>query len=412
MKPLNIVLLVTIFVTVHSTFAQTWMQTGAPTNGWSAVACSADGNKLVALANRLNPCGYTSTNSGLTWATNGAPGASWCSVASSADGIKLVAATVGVQVENPRGFIYISADSGSTWQLTSAPSNEWFFVASSANGCELAALAAYTTSNSPGSVYGLLFISTNSGTTWQSNNVSQAWDSVALSADGSVLAGICGTELVISTNSGVAWKSKSLPAGVTWQNILCTADGSNLMAVGYGRALITAAICTSTNLGTSWTSNSFPIASSSLSIASSADGITLVGAGGDLLCVSTDSGITWTTNVFPNMEIVCVASSADGHTLFAVISPTMGHLGKLGGGLIYTWYSPPTPRLNLAPSDTGLVLSWLVPSTNFMLQQNSDLSTSNWMTVTNATALNLTNLQNQVILPPPAGNSFYRLATP
>jgi hypothetical protein len=46
MKPLNIVLLVTMFVTVHSTPAQTWIQTGAPTNGWSVIACSADGNKF------------------------------------------------------------------------------------------------------------------------------------------------------------------------------------------------------------------------------------------------------------------------------------------------------------------------------------------------------------------------------
>ncbi len=401
-----------MFVTVHSTFAQTWMQTGAPSNGWSAIACSADGYKLVALANRMYPGGYTSTNSGMTWTTNGAPGASWCSVASSADGTKLVAATVGVQGrEAASGFVYISTNSGSTWQLTSAPSNQWFSVASSANGCELAAVATYSTIIPPGSVYGLLFISTNSGITWQSNNVSQAWESVALSANGSVLAGICGPGLVISTNSGVAWTSKNLPTNVTWQNILCTADGSKLMAVGYGRSFTTAAICTSTNFGTTWASNSFPIASSSLSIASSADGITLVGAGGDRLCISTNSGITWTTNDFQNMGIVCVASSADGHKLFAVTSPTMGPPGKLGG-LIYTWYSPPTPRLNLAPSNNSLVLSWLIPSTNFMLQQNSDLSTSNWTLIANPPVLNLTNLQNQVFLTPPASNNFYRLATP
>jgi len=89
----------------------------------------------------------------------------------------------------------------------------------------------------------------------------------------------------------------------------------------------------------------------------------------------------------------------------------MGPPGKLGG-LIYTWYSPPTPRLNLAPSNNSLVLSWLIPSTNFMLQQNSDLSTSNWTLIANPPVLNLTNLQNQVFLTPPASNNFYRLATP
>jgi len=50
-----------------------------------------------------------------------------------------------------------------------------------------------------------------------------------------------------------------------------------------------------------------------------------------------------------------------------------------------------------------------VPSANFVLQQNTDLSMTNWTDVTNAPVLNLTNLQNQVTQPVPDGNSFYRL---
>jgi hypothetical protein len=53
-----------------------------------------------------------------------------------------------------------------------------------------------------------------------------------------------------------------------------------------------------------------------------------------------------------------------------------------------------------------------VPSTNFALQQNADLSTANWTVVTNTAVLNLTNLQNQVSLPLPSGNAFYQLKTP
>jgi hypothetical protein len=37
---------------------------------------------------------------------------------------------------------------------------------------------------------------------------------------------------------------------------------------------------------------------------------------------------------------------------------------------------------------------------------------ANWTDVTNPPTLNLTNLQNQVALPLPAGNVFYRLKTP
>jgi hypothetical protein len=50
-----------------------------------------------------------------------------------------------------------------------------------------------------------------------------------------------------------------------------------------------------------------------------------------------------------------------------------------------------------------------VPSTSFVLQENSDLTTTNWTTVTTPPTLNLTNLQNQVMVPVPTGNRFYRL---
>jgi hypothetical protein len=72
----------------------------------------------------------------------------------------------------------------------------------------------------------------------------------------------------------------------------------------------------------------------------------------------------------------------------------------------------PTPQLNIAASSTNLTLSWIIPSTNFALQQNFDLTTTNWTTLTNVPTLNLTNLQNQVIVSPSNSSGFYRLKTP
>jgi hypothetical protein len=66
--------------------------------------------------------------------------------------------------------------------------------------------------------------------------------------------------------------------------------------------------------------------------------------------------------------------------------------------------------LKLAPTNPDLKLSWLVPSTNFVMQQSSDLGS--WMDMTNTPALNLTNLQNEVILSPTGRSCFYRLKTP
>jgi hypothetical protein len=82
----------------------------------------------------------------------------------------------------------------------------------------------------------------------------------------------------------------------------------------------------------------------------------------------------------------------------------------MGGTGIHTLQSTPAPALNIAPTNGNLTLSWLVSSTNFEMQQSSDLL--NWADMTNQPVLNLTNLQDEVILPPPGSNVFYRLKTP
>src|SRR5438034_11359832 len=77
--------------------AQTWTQTGAPLSGWSSVASSADGAKLVAVGFWLNVPGaiYTSTNAGVTWYLSDAPGHIWDAATSSADGKYLAVASGG-----------------------------------------------------------------------------------------------------------------------------------------------------------------------------------------------------------------------------------------------------------------------------------------------------------------------------
>jgi hypothetical protein len=98
-----------------------------------------------------------------------------------------------------------------------------------------------------------------------------------------------------------------------------------------------------------------------------------------------------------------VASSADGGKGIVVDASPGGIWGS---------QTTPAPQLNLSSSGSQLTASWLIPSTNFVLQQNLDLTTTNWTDVTNQPALNLANLQYQVRLSPSNGNGFYRLATP
>jgi hypothetical protein len=137
-------------------------------------------------------------------------------------------------------------------------------------------------------------------------------------------------------------------------------------------------------------------------------GITVVSEyGAGYIYISTNSGTTWAMVDAPFKMWKGVASSADGSKLAG--SAQANFLRGFSGG-IYTALSASAPRLNLAPTDGKFTLSWLVPSTNFVMQQSSDLGS--WTSLTNQPVLNLTNLQNELILPPAGSSGFYRLKTP
>lgn len=407
-----------LFTVVNPIFAQTWTQTSAPITNWNSVASSADGSKLAA-AVKGGPI-YTSTNSGATWTQTSVPNTNWSSVASSADGTKLVAAVAvfnGSQYE-AGGPIYVSADSGATWTATSAPNTNWSSIASSADGSKLIAAAGgaivYVFSAPSGSIYSSL----DSGATWTATSApNDDWTSVASSADGTKLAAVVytggGASLVYtSTNSGTTWMPTN--SGFAYLvSVASSADGTRLVAgtfdpfhpPGSGGAF---AVFTSTNSGATWDQAPAGGIGRGL-VASSADGTRLVAAGGangfgsgGTISISTDSGATWTGNDSPIATWSSIASSADGHKLVAVVN----------GGGIWTSQSTPRPVLSIAPAGTNFVLSWIVPSMNFVLQQEADLNAPDWTEVTATPTLNFTNLQNQVFLSPPTDNRFYRLRSP
>src|ERR1700722_16126290 len=64
--------------------------------------------------------------------------------------------------------------------------------------------------------------------------------------------------------------------------------------------------------------------------------------------------------------------------------------------------SLPPAALGITTSGSNIALSWPSPPGGFVLQQNSDLTTTNWITATNT--LTITNGQNQAILSPTNGN--------
>jgi len=168
-------------------------------------------------------------------------------------------------------------------------------------------------------------------------------------------------------------------------------------------------IYTSTNSGATWTQTGASSNSWS-SVSSSADGTKLValtvGSLSDVIhdnfsgqiWVSTDSGATWRATS-PGGYWSCVASSAD-----AGRSVAASYYGS-----IYTSQPTGSPLLSLRLSGGNLLVSWLVPSAGFVLQQSFDLGSTNWTDVPTPPTLNFTNLHHQVSVSPSLGSGFYRL---
>jgi len=93
--------------------------------------------------------------------------------------------------------------------------------------------------------------------------------------------------------------------------------------------------------------------------------------------------------------------------------PMTGGNYSLAGGFwtLYAVQTPGAPLINirLTPTNTAMVY-WPSPSTGFELLQNTNLTTTNWVTppepVTDNGSIKF------IIVNPPLGNRFYRLRSP
>src|SRR5207253_7381180 len=157
--------------------------------------------------------------------------------------------------------------------------------------------------------------------------------------------------------------------------------------------------------GVTWTKAPAPIRNWT-SAASSSDGTRLVAVAADInqIFVSTNSGVNWMSTGAPGAKWTSVASSADGSKLVAVAG------GALGVGRIYIW-RPVTARvLSIIISGNTALISWPTSATGFGLQENPDLTSTNWADLTRTPAV--TNEQNQVSVSTSEGARFYRLKHP
>jgi len=416
--------------------AQTWTQTSAPSNSWVSVAVSADGTTLAAAAGNIKVNGfyfqvstgaiYISTNSGVDWMPTTAPITNWTSVAISGDGNVLVAS---YQNKNQTAEgIYCSTNSGAVWTQVNTTSG-WGPAIISSMSKKLITMV-------PNSSY--VLTSTNLGAGWNShpNSLDQNFNHntvipalLTASADGSqvVAALASGNGLPSGTGNMMAitnppdataywfWSQLTNSAQTTWGAIASSSDGSKLFAAANNGYSQNSPMYRSTNSGISW---SIAYATNFLtpwdSIASSADGsrilavqAKLFGSNYSPLFLSVDGGLTWTTTTLPGVFydesgvfFSSVNMSADGSLMAAAVN----------GGGIWISRSVLPPQLKAKTRSNNMTFSWVIPSTNFILQQSPDFLT--WSYVTNKPSLNFTNLQNQVTLPMSPSNIFFRLATP
>ena len=274
----------------------TWTERTAPGAApWSSIASSADGTKLAAVG--VGTQIWTSGDSGVTWVpraanlfwdsvtmsadgsriaaatletTTGsgdgkiytlaqAPGAAfgegawieqgavqmWRSIASSSDGRKLIAAAHRDGATSPQPGVFTSDNYGVTWTPQPTPTAVTAYrVASSADGTRLAMAERF----------GKIYTSIDSGATWSAGTSEGGFNSVASSADGSVLVAVQANgkssvedqavvpgrtgKMLVSTNAGATWTERATP-NKWWRGAAVSADGNRLVgAVNVGQIYV------------------------------------------------------------------------------------------------------------------------------------------------------------------------------
>ncbi len=219
---------------------------------WDSVTMSADGSRMAAATLETTNAG----NNGRIYTLEQAPGAAfgagawieragaqmWRSIASSADGRKLVAAAYQDVANTQLTGVFTSDNFGETWIRRPTPAVSAYRVASSADGTRLAMVERF----------GKIYTSSDSGVTWSAGMFEGGFNSVASSADGSVLvavqangtnpateptAAIAGRsgKLLVSTNFGATWVERATP-NRWWRGAAVSADGNRLVgAVNVGQ---------------------------------------------------------------------------------------------------------------------------------------------------------------------------------
>jgi hypothetical protein len=253
-----------------------------------------------------------------------------------------------------------------------------------------------------------LYRSVDGGTNWTIVDALQMRvAALCCSGDGkTIFAGAKPGSLYRSTDAGLTWAPTTAPSK-GWHTLCCSVDGNRVFAapnLGPGFQLDANVLYTSTDSGANWKSNAVPVYGVAR-LACSADGrrVVLVATGimGGRILTSTDEGATWTEQAVPTFGDpfnAAAASSADGHSVVAA-----------SASWIYTLRTAPAPTLDIRRITEGLSLSWTVPSSAFVPQENSQPGATGWTDVATQPELDSATARFNVSVPREKGSKFYRL---
>jgi hypothetical protein len=143
-------------------------------------------------------------------------------------------------------------------------------------------------------------------------------------------------------------------------------------------------------------------------------------------CLLAGLGICGAMNLHAQYSIDWYTIDGGGGTSTGGVYSVSGTIGQpdagtvmIGGNYSLTggfWsavavQTPGAPLLSIATTPTNtVVISWPSPSTGFVLQQNTNLASTNWTAV--ATPPTDDGSTRSLIVSPPVGNRFYRLQNP
>jgi hypothetical protein len=134
---------------------------------------------------------------------------------------------------------------------------------------------------------------------------------------------------------------------------------------------------------------------------------------------SANAGVTWKVNWESGKHEFPLDAAADGSGLFAEIYVPPNLSAKSSA---QSWYvnassqngnslalsgNESAPVLSIRYSNGTATITWSLTSATFVLQQNADLTTTNWTDV-NLSPTTVNGL-NQVVISPAINNQFYRL---